>query len=242
MGRKTMPSAAARRRASAQAGGLADELRAARGALGLSRAAVAKAAGVARSTVERAESGDAHLTVVALTGIMAAVGLDLSIRVFPGEHSRIRDSRHATYVAALEALAVPHRRARIEVAAGEHGRSADLVLYGADEVIHVEVERRITDLQAQLRNAFRKREALVGRTDRAVRLVIAVPDTRSNRDVLRPHIGLLAAQLPGSTRDVLRALRTGENLGRDAMAWLRPRSLSVGALSGYSTPQARAGR
>jgi transcriptional regulator with XRE-family HTH domain len=208
---------------------LADELRAARATLGLSRAGVAKSAGVARSTVERAEAGAASLGVDAVGAILAAVGIDLSIRAFPSERFRVRDSRHAAAVERLRSLASPAWRARAEVAAGEHGRSADLVLFGADALVHIEVELRLTDIQAQLRNAQRKRESLARSTDRPVRLVIAVADTRSNREAFRPHATLMRSQLPTGSREVMRAIRTAQLLADDGLLWLRPRNFGASA-------------
>ncbi len=61
-------------------------------------------------------------------------------------------------------------------------RAADLLLASAIEIVHVEIERALVDLQAQLRAAQLKREA-IARAQQAdpVRLVIAVPDTRATR-------------------------------------------------------------
>src|SRR4051794_25783545 len=129
---------------------IGEDVRAARGTLGLSRAAIARNAGIARSTVERVEEGTGQVEVSTLGAIMAAVGLDLSVRGYPSERFRTRDSRHAVEIELIRAAASPRWLGRVEVLVGDHGQSADLVLYGADEVIHIEVERKWTDLQAQV--------------------------------------------------------------------------------------------
>ena len=216
---------AAIRRTNASMARLAEEARAARGSLGLSRAAVAAAAGVARSTVERVENGVSRIEVGTLAAVLAAVGLDLSLRAFPTESFGPRDRLHAAQIDQLRTAAALWR-ARVEVRAGEHGRAADLVLYGADEVIHIEVERRLADLQAQLRSAHLKRDSLVLTTDRPVRLVVAVTDTLGNRAAAAPFQGLVASQLPADSRAVMRSLRSGKPLGMDGFLWVRGRNLT----------------
>jgi transcriptional regulator with XRE-family HTH domain len=212
----------AARRALAQAGRAGEEFRVARSRLALSRAAVANRAGLARSTVERVEGGAADVSIRTLTAAMAAVGLDLVLHSYPGGTPRLRDGRHARLVEQLRLMSATHWHARVEVLAGDHGPSADLVLYGKSEVIHIVVERRVVDLQAQLRTALRKRDALSqANADRPVRLVLAVEYTRHNRDALAEHSALLTSQLSRTPRQVLKSLRLGPVLGGDGFLWLR---------------------
>jgi transcriptional regulator with XRE-family HTH domain len=200
---------------------LAAELKLARATLALSRSALARRAKVADTTIRRIESGAIDVGVATLTSVFAAAGFDLVVRAYEGRTARLRDSGQLELVDQLRRAAAQRWKAVIEVAAGEYGRSADLVFYGADEVIHVEVERRATDFQAQLRSALRKREVLAGRGDRPVRLVLAVEDTRRNRVAIAEHAEAIGSRLPAGSRDVQRALRTGQPLGRDALLWIR---------------------
>ncbi len=202
---------------------MAAELSLARATLGLSRLAVSRRAGVSRSTVERVEAGDASVQVDTLAAVLAAVGLDLVLRAYEGGDRSLRDARHMRQIDAIRTVAAPSWQPRLEVGAGDHGRAADLVMYGAEEVIHLEVERSATDFQAQLRRAQEKRDFLGRRDARPIRLVLAIEYTRANRDALAPHAALLGTQLPASSREVLRALRSGRPLGRDGLLWLRPR-------------------
>jgi transcriptional regulator with XRE-family HTH domain len=197
------------------------ELRLARAALGMSRLAVAQRAGVARSTVERIEDGDASVQVNTLAAVLAAVGLDIVLQAYEGSGVSLHDRGQMEVVEQLRSVAAPYWRAQIEVAAGEFGRSADLVFYGADEIQHHEIERAVVNFQAQLRSALRKREALAASDSRPVRLVLDIEDTQRNRDALRPHAALLAAQLPAGTREVMHSLRAGRPLGQDGLAWVR---------------------
>lgn len=172
--------------------------------------------------MERIERGSAQVTVATLTAAMAAVGLDLVLHSYPGQAPRVRDARHALLVDHLRRASASHWHPRIEVAAGDHGRSADLVLFGSREVLHFEIERRIVDVQLQLRSAKRKREALTeANADRPVRLVLVIQDTRRNRAALHAHLPLLASQLPRTSRQITRSLRTGDVLGADGLLWLR---------------------
>jgi transcriptional regulator with XRE-family HTH domain len=208
---------------------IADELRVARARLALSRAQVARRAGLARSTIDRIEEAEVGVSVATAAAALAAVDLDLVLQAYPTRGSAVRDVRHALLIDHLRLIATPHWRPRVEVAAGDHGQSADLVLYGEREVQHLEVERRVVDIQAQLRSAMRKREVLAAANpDRAVRLVLVVEDTKRNRAALRLHLPLLTSQLPRTPREVLRSLRTGVPLGADGLLWLRPPSAPAG--------------
>jgi len=178
---------------------------------------------VARSTVERVEAAAVNVEVETLVAVMAAAGLDLVLQAYEGTGLRLRDSGQMTLVEQVRRVAAPYWRAQVEVAAGDYGRSADVVFYGAEEVLHHEVERRAINFQAQLRSAKRKREALAAKGDRPVRLVLVIEDTHRNREALAAHTDLINSQLPATSRDVLRALRLGQPLGRDGLLWLRRR-------------------
>lgn len=102
-----------------------------------------------------------------------------------------------------------------------YGRAADLVLFGPDEILHFEIERAIADWQAQYRAARVKQAALAEQHQRPVRLVIAVEDTYRNRRMLAPHLPLIRRELSGGTRDVWKAISTGNPLGQDALLWIR---------------------
>lgn len=100
-------------------------------------------------------------------------------------------------------------------------RAADLVLVGPQETIHIEIERALVDLQAQLRSAQLKREALAAREERPIRLVIAVPDTRTTRARLAPFLQLIATALPAASTEIWRAIHTGEPLDQDGILFVR---------------------
>jgi len=57
-----------------------------------------------------------------------------------------------------------------------------------------------------------------------VRLILAIEDSRHNRRVGEPHGRLIAASLPASSREVLRAIRSGQPIGRNGLLWVRRRA------------------
>ena len=113
-------------------------------------------------------------------------------------------------------------RARTEVpVSSTDRRAADLVLESAVEVAHIEAERMITDLQAQVRAASLKRDLLANRYDRPVRLILAVPDTRSMRQLVREHAGFVARTFPVPSHAIWRSIRSGRAIGGDGLLFIR---------------------
>lgn len=172
-------------RAANQVRRMAAELVTSKASLKLSDRELARRSGVARSTVRRVLLGDPSTQVDTLAAVLEAAGLDLVLQAFQGPTVSLRDTGQMEIADAIRQAASPAWRGVTEVAAGPYGRSADLVLYGPQEVIHVEIERGATDFQAQERSAKRKREALAAKETRPVRLVLALEDTRPNR-AIRP--------------------------------------------------------
>ena len=198
------------------------DVRLARTNLGISRDRAAALAGVSRSTQRRVEDGDPNVGVATLCRVAEAVGLDISIRAFLGATPTLRDTGQLRFASYLRGQANPAWQAALEVPI-VGGRSADMVFFGATEIILAEIERLLEDYQAQYRSAEAKRVALQEEHGRPVRLVLAVEDTRRNRAAVAPHLPLIQHALPAGSRDVLRALQRGSPLGRDGLLWVRIR-------------------
>jgi transcriptional regulator with XRE-family HTH domain len=213
--------AAVSARATRQVRKLATELRTAQASLRISDRALADRAGVDRKTVRRLERGDASMQVSTLAALMAAAGLDLVLQAYEGATVSLRDSGQMEIAEAIRRMCSSAWRVVTEVAAGPYGRSADLVLFGVDELIHIEIERGGKDFQRQERSAKRKREALAANEARPVRLVLAVEYTRANRAALAPHAALIRSQYPARSREIAAALRSGRPLDRDGLLWIR---------------------
>ena len=214
---------AGRRRADAIARRFGAELRLARTTSGLSQRALATMVGVSQSFVSRVESGGRRADWPTACALCEATGHDLSIRLFPTRSVSLRDSGQLAVCQTIAAASHPSRRTHLEhpVAPGDL-RAADLLLAGTTDALHIEVERRLVDLQAQLRSAQVKRSMLAQQMDIPVHLVLAVLATARNRAILAALAPVLSKALPRTSAEVWRAIRTGEPLGADGLLIVRP--------------------
>jgi len=137
------------------------ELRLARMTAGLPQARLALLAGVSQTEVSRAERGVGEVRLEARCRLAAACGHELGWRLYPVATVRLRDSGQLAIAQLIVQAAHPRWRPRLEVpvAPGDR-RAADLLLSGPTEILHVEIERALVDVQAQLRAAQLKRQAL----------------------------------------------------------------------------------
>jgi hypothetical protein len=181
-------------------------------------------AGVSQSFISLIEAGLRRADWPTACALCDATGHELSVKLYPTRSVSVRDSGQLGACQVITAEANPSFRPHLElpVVPGDL-RAADLVLVGPEEVLHVEVERRLVDLQAQLRAAQVKRSLLEQRFDRPVRLVVAVPATVRNREILTSLAPILGVALPKSSADVWRAIRTGTALGADGLLLVRVR-------------------
>lgn len=199
------------------------EIAGARSAHAMTRAQVSARAGVSPDTERRIERGEVGVQVDTLCAVAEAVGLDLVLGAYPGKQPRLRDSGQLQIAGILTRLLHPSWEPRFEVTAGDHGEAVDIGLFGPSEIIDTEIERRFEDFQDRYRRCAKKRDWLAAHHQRPVRLVMVIEDTPRNRAALRPHAALIRSILPAGTREVLRALRTGQPLGSDGLLWIRRR-------------------
>ena len=173
---------------------------------GLALDAVASAAGVSIACVSRIERGLASTVPVPLLGrLAAAVGLDLSFRLYPSGDP-LRDAAHDVVLGRLRVRLHAQLRWAREVPLPRAGdrRAWDAVIRGNGWLAGVEAETRPRDLQALLRRIALKQR------DGAVNLVLLVrADTRHNRALVRLHLGDLAEAFPAAPADTLRRLEAG---------------------------------
>ncbi|HEX7173496.1 MAG TPA: hypothetical protein VF365_12930 [Candidatus Limnocylindria bacterium] len=159
-----------------------------------------------------------------------AVGLDFVAQVFPGRGPHLRDTGQLELAQVIAIMGSPTWTMNLEVPAGDHGEAIDLVLWGPDEIVAVEIERLMLDAQAQIRELTLKRDWLAARHRRPVRLVVIVEHTRRNRAALAPHLRVLRTTFPAGSREVYGAVRSGNAIGRDGLAWMRRPQRSIGGL------------
>ena len=221
---RSRPADIGRARAGRLAALFGAELRTARVNSGLTQRLVARLAGASQQVVSKAERGAGDLSLEMRCRLVAATGHELGWRFFPTRSISLRDSGQLALAQVIAAASAAHWRVDLErpVRPGD-ARAADLVLTSAAGVIHVEVERSLTDLQAQLRAAQLKRDALQAASRRPIRLVIAVPDTRTARQRLHPFTDLIRRALPTPSRSIWTALGDGTPLAADGLLFVRER-------------------
>jgi transcriptional regulator with XRE-family HTH domain len=193
---------------------MAAEVRAARAEHALTLEQVGRRAGVSPDTVRRVEAGEPGVRIDTLCAVGTAVSLDVVVRAYRSRPPSLRDSGQ------LEIAEIVCSRV-LELRAGDHGEAVDIGFLGRREIIDTEIDRLILDFQDQHRRNALKRDYLAARHQRPVRLVMVIEDTTRNRAAVAPHLPFITSALPAASREVLRALRTGEPLGRDGLLWIR---------------------
>ena len=193
------------------------ELRIARVDRGLSQGSVAAALGIDRSWVSRVERGRVDdIGIVAASEMLAAVGLELSVKAYPSG-GPLRDAAHAALLGRLRAGLHASLGWATEVPLPVVGdlRAWDAVIRGRSWRCGVEAETRPTDLQAlERRLALKQRDGAVD----VVLLVLL--DSRSNRRLVREHADALHERFPVAGRRALELLAAGASPGGNAIVLL----------------------
>ncbi len=202
------------------------ELRIARVSAGLTQEQLARRAGLTQEYVSAVERAVAMPTWGAACRLATAAGNDLSLRLYPTSAVSLRDSGQLELAEVLISQTDRSWRARMEVSVG-NGRAHDLVLDRPEEVVAIEIERLIVDMQGQTRRGQNKRDAFAERESRPVRLILAVPDTRTMRQLVRDHADYLSRVFPIPSRAIWKAIRQGTPVGGDGILFI-PRSRELG--------------
>lgn len=193
------------------------EIRLARRSLGLSLASVAAAAGTSAATLSRIERGQSRdVSLVLLAKACAVVGLDLSVRAFPGGQP-LRDARHARLLARFRSKLHPSLSWSTEVPLPNPGdqRAWDGLVRGTAWRYGTEAEMNPSDGQMVCRRLQLKRRD--GGVDG---VILLLPDTRQTRAFRREFADLLATDYPVSGRHALERLAAGADPGGSAVVVL----------------------
>ena len=181
---------------------------------GASQTDVGAAIGVSASEISRREHGNApRLSAISMSEHAAAVGLRLVITMYPAGGA-VRDAGQLRYIHQfLERVSDSFLR-ELEAMIPLPGdlRAVDVVLRSAGCLIAVEVITRLSDVQAQLREARLKARAIG-----ATRLVIVLAATHASRRALEEARPALSGSWDLDTRRAMAALSAGRQPERDAI-------------------------
>jgi transcriptional regulator with XRE-family HTH domain len=200
---------------------LGDEIRAARTAAGLSLATVAMTVGISPTELSRVERGLAPwLDVLVASRLCAVVGLDLSVRAFPGGNP-LRDAGHLRLVNAFRPRIGPGLRVRTEVPVGDglDRRAWDQTVSDRMDTAAIEFETRMTDAQA-----FARRVALKSRDSGIQCVVLVLADTRANRNAVAGAREVLRPLFPLDSAEILATLGAGRVPKAGGIAFIRVRA------------------
>ena len=217
---------------------IGDALRDARRGLGLSIATVAAAVGISGAELSRVERARApwvaHLTLARLA---AAVGLDMTVRFYPGGPP-VRDAPQISILSDFAHELAASLRWDTEVPLPIPGdlRAWGGMIRGSGWRFGVEAESAPRDGQALTR-----RLQLKIRDGDVDGLILLVRDTRQTRAFRKAAAVELAALLPRSGRDIMRALRRGERPPGSGIVVVARRRVSSSA-AGSSRRQGRTPR
>lgn len=201
----------ATRRADRACRTLGDEYRDARISAGWSQDQVARAARVSRPRYTKIEAGKVPtLTIVEASRIAGALGLELSVRAYPGS-GPLRDAAHSARLSRVLAHVAEPLRYRTEVPlpavdGRQELRAWDAVVFGDGRRTTIELEMRLHDGQELERRMLLKR-----RDDPSDRFVLLVADTHGNRRFLQASPGLVPDLPRLGPRAVLARLEAGEH-------------------------------
>lgn len=183
-------------------------------AAGLSLQDVGRAVRLSHSQVSRIErAAHSSVSVMQLARIGSIVGLELSVRTYPNG-APLRDHAHIALLQRFRARVSAKLSVRSEVPLPIPGdlRAWDMVILGAGDPIGVEVETRLTDIQA-----LERRIALKARDGGVRRVLLVVSASRGNRLAVRDSLTLLQTEFPVRAGLALAALADGRDPGGSAL-------------------------
>jgi hypothetical protein len=196
------------------------ELRETRRSLGLSADDVGRAANCSGSFVRRVERAEIQsVSVLALARFGAILGLDLSLRLFPGGQP-LRDRSQLAMIPPFRAHLHPSLGWSSEVPFPIPGdrRAWDGMVKGPGWRYGVEFESAPGDAQSLTRRCQIKQRD--GHVDG---VLLVVPDTQRARAFVQTMSAVAGDTFPVASRDALSRLRRGQDPGGSAIVIVRKR-------------------
>ena len=207
---------------------LKDDLIRLRDDAGITRAALARTARVDAAYLGRIEDGSERPSIETYQRLAAALGADLSTRIYPNTGPAVRDRHQARIVEVTLADAHPRWHAFLEVGVREPVRgSIDLGLHDPAERIFVatEIESELRRLEQQIRWSMDKAAALPSwegwlrlREQPRISRLLIVRRTRATSGVVRDFERQIRTAYPAHPDDALALTGTAPWPG-PAMVW-----------------------
>jgi len=213
---ETLIIRAARERHRNLAHDLAAELRQARLDRGISQRDLAIAACADHTLVSRIERGVVEPTLETVIALATALGVEVSVKLFPAIGPRIHDRVSAPITDALLGIAHPRWTPQLEVFVLAPANGVIDVVFGerrASEVVATEIQGQLRRVEQQLRWAGEKADSLPSAkgwpwTDGPPRVsrLLVLRSTTETRALVRGLPELFRAAYPAAEADAYRAL------------------------------------
>ena len=221
---------------------LAEDIVQLRGDAGVSRTALAKAAGVDRRFLDRIEAGAATPSLETYQRLAVALGADLSTRMHANTGPAIRDRWAAPMLEHVLATRHPRWVPSPEASVNRPVRGwIDVVLHEArdDTLLATELQSELRRLEQQVRWHAAKAQALPSWEgfvhlggDAKISQLLVVRRTRATRAVAAAYARQLKAAYPAHPDDALAALTGTEPWPGAALVWMAVEGTTARWVSG----------
>jgi transcriptional regulator with XRE-family HTH domain len=209
--------------------GLGEDLRRLREDAGVSRAALARAAGIDASYLAKVENGTASPSIATTARLGLALGADPSFRLYPTTGSPIRDRHQAPIASSLVEVLHPRWRPYAEVNVQRPARGwIDLGLLDTAQPCFVatEIQSEMRRIEQLLRWARAKADSLPSwdgwthlGSGIATSQLLVIRETRANRSVAAASAPLLRIAYPANPHAALESLARGLPWSGSAILW-----------------------
>jgi len=222
-------AAAARREADRVHRSIAADVRRLREDSGVTRAELARAAGIDDGFLARIEDSAVRPTIATLAKLAVALGADLTARLYPNTGPAIRDRHQSAIVESLLAILDRGWTAYPEVGVRKPARGwIDAVFHSERErcVVSVEIQSDLRRVEQQLRWFAAKAASLdswegwptLGVIDTRSSLLV-LRATRATRSIGSEYARQLEAAYPAHPADALRSLTSAHPWPGAALIW-----------------------